>query len=137
MDAKELRTVELFARLSEGDRRALARWADIVDLPSGKVLMKQGSLAHEFLVIVSGSAEVTQGGQRIRDLGPGDFCGEIALLQEDQSRTATVSTTSPMRAVVLTGAQFRAMVREMPSVAERVRATIQERLAADASGYAP
>lgn len=134
MDPKELESVELFRPLTGRERRLLAQWADLVDVPAGKVLMEQGSRALEFLIIISGSAQVTRDGHRIRDLGPGDFFGEIALLKEDHSRTASVATTSPMRAVVLTGPQFRSMVSEIPQVAERVREMIRARLESDASG---
>jgi CRP/FNR family cyclic AMP-dependent transcriptional regulator len=128
MDGAELKSIPLFDSLSAKQREELAGWMDIVDLPDAKSLTEQGVLAYEFLVIKQGTAEVTQDGRHLRDLGPGDYLGEIGLLEGEQRRTATVTTTSPMQAIVMAGPQFRAMVREMPKVAEQIRETIKLRL---------
>ena len=66
-------------------------------------------------------------GRHVNDLGAGDFFGEIALLSTPR-RTASVETTSPMRAAVITGANFRAMMREFPEIAEQVRVAMEDRL---------
>jgi CRP-like cAMP-binding protein len=63
-------------------------------------------------------------------MGPGDFFGEIGLL-ETERRTASVVAQSPMRLIVLTGTAFKSIEREMPSVAQRIREAIRQRLAAD------
>jgi CRP/FNR family cyclic AMP-dependent transcriptional regulator len=128
MDGAELKSIPLFDSLSAKEREELAGWMDIIDLPDAKSLTEQGVLAYEFLVIKQGTAEVTQDGRHLRDLGPGDYLGEIGLLEGEQRRTATVTTTSPMQAIVMAGPQFRAMVREMPKVAEQIRETIKLRL---------
>ena len=128
MDAKRLDTVPLFATLSKSDRRLLAGWADEVVVPSGKAITQQGALAYEFMVIMDGSAEVLVDGQRVSDLGPGDLVGEIGLLASDRRRRASVVTTAPTTVVVVTGAQFRAMVRDMPKIAGEVRRVIAERV---------
>jgi CRP/FNR family cyclic AMP-dependent transcriptional regulator len=128
MDAADLKSIPLFDSLSAKERETIASWMDVVDLPVGKRLTDQGVLAYEFLVIKQGTAEVLQDGRRVRDLGPGDHVGEIGLLQDDRRRTADVVTTSPMQAIVMAGPQFRAMMRDMPTVAERIRETIRSRL---------
>jgi CRP/FNR family cyclic AMP-dependent transcriptional regulator len=69
-------------------------------------------------------------GESRRDLGAGDFFGEIGLL-ESERRTATVVAKTPMKLIVITRSGFRSIERDMPQVAERVRAEIQSRLAAD------
>ena len=89
MDAKSLERVPLFAGLSHKDREKIARWADSIDLPAGKHLLDQGRLPHEFFVIVEGEVEVLHDGQRLATLGPGDFFGEIALIEHGR-RTASV-----------------------------------------------
>ena len=101
---------------------------DVVDVPAGRTLIDEGVLAYEFMVIRHGTAEVTQAGRHLRDLGPGDYIGEIGLLQEDRRRSATVTTTSPLQALVMTGPEFRAMVREIPEVGEQIKAAARERL---------
>jgi CRP/FNR family transcriptional regulator, cyclic AMP receptor protein len=127
MDAQQLKTVPLFSGLSKGQLEQLAEWLDEVDLPAGKKLLGEGTLAYEFVIIESGSASVTIDGHPVNDLGAGDFFGEVALLATPR-RTASVETTSPMRAAVMSGANFRAMIREFPQVAEKVRVAMDERL---------
>lgn len=123
MDPERLRELPLFRDLGQREREKLARWADEVDLPAGKPLIEQGTYPHEFFVLSEGTAEVTHDGQHLADLGPGDFFGEIALM-ENHRRTASVITTSPARVVVMATREFEAMGREMPEVAERIRATM-------------
>ena len=127
MDAQRLKAMPLFAGLSGQQLEQLAVWLDEVDLPAGRKLLDQGSFAYEFVIIESGTAAVSIDGEHVNDVGPGEFLGEIALLQAPR-RTATVETTSPMRAAVMTGGNFRAMLRELPQVAEKVRAVLDERL---------
>ena len=136
MDADRLRTLPLFGDLSNHDRHRIARWADDVDLPAGKTLVTQGAFAHEFMVIESGTAEVTVNGEHVADLGPGDFFGEMALL-EHQRRSATVTATSDLRVVVMHERDFRAMEDELPEVARMVRATMEERRARNAGSIDP
>jgi CRP/FNR family transcriptional regulator, cyclic AMP receptor protein len=127
MDADRLKVVPLFESLGEHQRRQVAQWADEVDVQSGYHLVDQGSFAHEFFVILEGSAEVTKDGQRVTELGPGDFFGEIALMGEDR-RTASVVATSPMRLVVMFGRDFRQMEHSMPEVHSRIEAAITARM---------
>jgi CRP/FNR family cyclic AMP-dependent transcriptional regulator len=130
MDPKRLKNVSLFHGLAKKDLQHLGRWTDEVDFPEGKSLAEQGSFAYEFLVIEDGTADVIQDGKRIRTLGPGDFFGEIGLL-ESERRTASVVATSPMRLIVMTGRDFSAMRSEMPHIAEEINEKIEERLARD------
>jgi CRP-like cAMP-binding protein len=128
MDARELKSIPLFASLSDTDLTQLAHWVNVIELPEKTSLVEEGGLAYEFLVMMTGTAEVTVDGDQVRTLGPGDVVGEIGLLSPDLRRTATVKTTSPVGAIVMTGPRFRAMMRELPVVAERVRETIRGRL---------
>lgn len=127
MDAARLKTIPLFSDLSKRQVEQLAVWTDEVDLPAGKKLLDEATFAYEFVVIESGSAAVSIEGRHVNDLGPGDFFGEIALLKTPR-RTASVETSSPMRAAVITGANFRAMIQEFPEIAEKVRAVMEERI---------
>jgi CRP/FNR family transcriptional regulator, cyclic AMP receptor protein len=125
---QELAPFELFASLSKREREVVGRFMDRVDVEAGRVLASEGSFAHEFFVIDSGSATVSRGDAPIRTLGPGDFFGEIALLEADR-RTATVKADTEMRLIVMHSRDFHSMMAEAPDVAERVRAVMQERLA--------
>jgi CRP-like cAMP-binding protein len=122
VDARTLESIPLFAVLKSNERAAVARRADEVDVPEGKHLVDEGRFGYEFFVIREGTADVRRGDQVIASLGPGDFFGELALLQEDHRRTASVVATSPLRVIVMTSHDFAAMDRELPRVAERIRA---------------
>ena len=128
MDPKRLREVPLFANLGKRELEQLGRWTTQVQLPEGRVLGRERSMAYEFFVIEEGAARVTIDGEHVTDLGAGDFFGEIGLLERER-RTATVTTTTPMRVIVMLGRDFRAMEHDMPGVAEQIREAIRERLA--------
>jgi CRP/FNR family cyclic AMP-dependent transcriptional regulator len=128
VDAKRLEEIPLFAGLSKRERERVARWADEIDEPAGYRLVDQGNFAHEFFVLLDGTVEVTKDEQHLTDLGPGDFFGEIALVGHER-RTATVTATTPVRAVVMHARDFGAMRSEMPLVCDRIETAIRERLA--------
>jgi len=127
MDARQLEGVSLFSGLSKQERGTLARWTDEVSVPAGYALATEGHFAHEFFVIEEGSAEVTSNGERIAELGPGEFFGEIGLL-ETERRTANVVATTPMKLIVMFQREFTQMERDLPAVADRIRSAIRARL---------
>jgi CRP-like cAMP-binding protein len=126
MDEARLQGIPLFAGLGKSERRLVARCADEVELEPGDSLCREGELAWEFLVIEEGTAKVVRGDQYLNELGPGDFLGEMGLI-EGSARNATVTALSPIRAIVMTGHAFRQICREMPQVGRRIRAAIEER----------
>ena len=128
MDARKLERVPLFAGLSHRDREQIARWADQIDLPEGKHLLDEGRLPHEFFVIIEGEVDVIHEGEHLATLGPGDFFGEIALI-EHRRRTASVVTASPTTLAVMSPPSFDHMRHAMPRVAARIDDAIRERLA--------
>jgi CRP/FNR family cyclic AMP-dependent transcriptional regulator len=127
VEAKQLEGVGLFSSLSKKELEQLAQWTDEVSVPEGHELAAEGRFAHEFFVIEDGVAAVTKGGERIAELGPGDFFGEIGLL-ETERRTASVVASTPMRLIVMFQREFKQMERQMPAVADRVRSAIRARL---------
>jgi len=126
-----LQAVPLFASCSKTELERIASLADELDLADGATLIREGERGREFLVIADGTVRVTKGGKKVRDLGPGDFIGEIALVS-DVPRTATVTATSPVRLLVVTDRAFRGLIEEMPSIATKVLQSLGERLHADA-----
>lgn len=123
--------VPLFGRCTKKELGAIAGRADELTLPEGRVLVRQGERGREFVVIVDGSAVVRRNGRKINELGRGDFLGEIALLS-GAARTATVTTTSPTRVLVLTDRAFKGVMTELPSVQTRLLAALSARLHDDA-----
>lgn len=126
MDEARLKAVPLFAKLSRKERRALAQRADDVDLAEGREIVREGEWPYEFFAIENGTAEVRRGDQLLAELGPGDFFGEMALIG-DTRRNASVVATSPITVIVLTGPAFRQTARELPEVAQKIRAAVEER----------
>ena len=132
-DAKTdlLKNVPLFAGCSKSELQRIASLADELDLGEGATLIREGERGREFIVIADGSVRVTRNGKLLRDLGAGDFIGEIALVA-DVPRTATVTATSPVRLLVVTDRAFRGLLEQMPSIAKKVLQSLGERLHADA-----
>lgn len=106
----------------------IASLADLIELPEGKTLIKEGEFGSEFFVLVDGTVRVSRGERKLRDLAAGDWVGEIALIA-NVPRTATVVTTSPLRALVLTRGGFAELIDDVPSIATKVLAALGERLA--------
>jgi len=127
VDPKLLEGIGAFSGLSRDELEKLARWTFEVEVQAGEELTKEGRLAHEFFVIEDGAVEVRQDGERIAELGPGDFFGEIGLL-ETERRTATVVATTPLRVIVMSAQEFRQMELELPLIATRVRSAVRARL---------
>ena len=101
VDAVELRAVALFGSLDDQELESLASCAEVVEIPSeGVDLTRQGDFGHAVFAVVGGTADVTVDGSPVRQLGRGDVFGEIAVLSSGR-RTATVTSTSPMRLVSL------------------------------------
>src|SRR6058998_745843 len=114
-----IKRVPLFEDCSKAELRQIAETADEVDVPAGTLLTKEGATGKEFVVIVDGAAEVRRRGRKINELGSGDFLGEIALVSRGP-RTATVRTTQPTHALVITASAFRALMRRIPSIQTKV-----------------
>ncbi len=126
-----LKRVPLFEGCSKNDLSRIAMVADEIDFRPGKALIKEGSRGSEFFILVSGNAEITRKGRKLDTAGPGDFFGEMSLLS-DQPRNATVTTTSPVDALVVTARSFKTLVEDNPLIALKVMRAVAERLPADA-----
>ena len=113
--ADALGQTTLFSSLSKKELQALARVTEDLEVDGGKVLCRQGETGREFFVILEGDAEVTKDGEVVRTLGPGDFFGEIALV-EHRRRTATVTANSKLRFFVLTSQAFWSLLEHQPEI---------------------
>jgi NAD(P)H-dependent flavin oxidoreductase YrpB (nitropropane dioxygenase family) len=105
--------------LDRDELRRVAQVADRIDVGEGKELLHEGSFAYEFMVIENGSAEVIRDGKHVAELGPGDFLGEIAALEQGR-RNASVIARSPMSLVVMTARDLRQLA---DAIAETKRRT--------------
>ncbi len=125
-----IQSVPLFEDCSRRELREIAAAADEVVVPAGYAFTKEGAVGKELIVIVEGAAEVRRRGRKINELGSGDFLGEIALIS-GAPRTATVRTTQPTHALVLTGRAFRRLVKTIPSIQMKVLEALARRLPSD------
>jgi hypothetical protein len=105
----ELGRIPLFAGLPRRRFDLLARTADVVEVPAGTELIREGETGHEFFAIAAGEVEISKRGKRVATERDGDVFGEIALLH-GIPRTATVRTTAPSRLFVLNAQAFRSLV---------------------------
>ena len=126
MDESRLRSIALFEPLPRDARQLVAQHADELDTGEGTQLVRQGEFAYEFFVIEKGSAEVLRDGERIAELGPGDFLGEMGIVG-NVVRNATVVTTSPSTVIVMTAQAFKSVSRSNPELASQIEAAVEER----------
>jgi CRP-like cAMP-binding protein len=124
---KMLSQVPLFSELSKRELESLARNAKEVPHRQGAVLAREGESGLGFFLIVEGTASVTVNGKPRRKMGPGDFFGEISLL-DNGPRTATVTADTPMRLLGLTQWNFKRMVDSTPGIANKMLKTMAARL---------
>jgi CRP/FNR family cyclic AMP-dependent transcriptional regulator len=122
-----IKRVPLFSGCSKRELDQVAAIADELSIDEGKDLTHEGATGHEFLVLIDGSADVRRKGRKVNTLGAGDFLGEIALIT-GAPRTATVTTTSPSRMLVITARDFRGLLRNMPSLQIKVLEALASRL---------
>ena len=122
-----LKRAPLFEGLSKKELTELARVTEDLEIAAGEVLCREGDIGQEFFVIVEGETDVTRKGRRVAARGGGEFVGEIALLEET-TRTATVTAKTPLRVFVLTRHDFRHLVRENPSVEQKVMRALARRV---------
>jgi CRP/FNR family transcriptional regulator, cyclic AMP receptor protein len=128
--ADVLARVPLFAQLSRKELEFLASRTDEVDLKAGHTLIKQGSPSDSFYVLLDGEATVNVDGNDRPSLRAGDFFGEISMLDRGPA-TATVVTTTPARAMVMSHAQFRDAIKGSDSLLSTVIAAAANRLRRD------
>ena len=126
MDASRLKSIPLFAEVGDEELSQIAPFANEVSVEEGRVLVREGDFSYELMAIEEGTAEVTRGGEPVADLGPGDFFGEMGLL-ERTLRNATVTAESPMRLITLTGWDLKRVERAAPQAIERVRSALEAR----------
>ncbi len=128
MDYGALASVPFFSTLSPAARRAVAPYAEQIELAAGTQLTREGDRGYLFFVIKSGTAKVLQHDREIRDLAEGDFFGEIALL-ETSERTASVIASTAMQLIVLTESAFKRLVETDTAAARECEAAMRERWA--------
>lgn len=125
-----LRLVPLFTGMTDRSIDAIASLASEVAFSAGDDLVRQGDAGTAFFIIISGRARVDRDSVTLRELGPGDFLGEIALI-DGSTRTATVAALEPIGALTVKRADFLELLERLPvfrleilnALTQRIRAT--------------
>ena len=132
---EQLAQVRLFSAFNKKELAMIAKASDEVDVSAGKELVKEGAPGHEFFLILKGDASVRRNGRRVTTLGPGQYFGELALLDRGP-RSASVIAKDDMEVLVLGQREFAGVIDEVPTLAHKLLTTMAQRLRdADAKAY--
>ena len=102
-----------------------------VDFPAGHVIARQGEIGTGFFVIDEGQARVIRDGQHLADLGPGDFFGELSVL-DGHPRNAQVAAVGPCRCLAIASWDLEALLSQSPALALAIIRGLAARLRASA-----
>jgi CRP-like cAMP-binding protein len=126
MDAGRLKKVQVFADLDDAGREAISKLAAEVSVPEGKELVREGDYSYDLIAIEEGTARVHRGEETVAELGPGDVVGEMGVLERAQ-RSASVTATSPMMLVTLTGWDVRKLRKQVPDAVKKLEELVDAR----------
>jgi CRP-like cAMP-binding protein len=127
---RHFRVIPLFGSVSKKGLRSIIQASTEIDIREGKVLVREGQSDRDLYVILRGTASVTRDGKRLRELVPGDFFGEMALLH-GAPRTATVTARTDMRVVVLGWREMSVILEREPAIARRLLEAMAGRVRAN------
>lgn len=123
----DLSKIWMFSTCSSRDLRTIRRALEEVTVPSGRVLTEQGTIGREFFLIVEGKASVRHNNRKVATLGPGQYFGELALLDR-RPRSATVVSDTDMLLLVLGQRQFNGILDAVPALSRKLLAAMATRL---------
>lgn len=130
-----LSSVRLFAGLNRRELATVAKASDAVSAAAGTTIVAEGSAGREFYLLLDGTATVRRNGRKVATLGPGDYFGEMALL-DARPRSATVEAASDVSLLVIGPREFAAVLQQVPAVARKLLIGLAGRLRdADAKAF--
>jgi CRP-like cAMP-binding protein len=124
---EHLANVKMFSSLNKKELRLVSRVADVFTVGDGTEIVREGTIGHEFYLIVEGKAAVLRGGQKIAELGPAQYFGELALLDRGP-RSATVVADGTVELAVIGQREFFALLDEVPPLAHKLLVGMASRL---------
>ncbi len=124
---EHLSRVPLFSACNKTELRSLARRTTDIKVDAGQVIIREHQGAYEFFIVVDGQAEVSREGKPVAVIGPGDFFGELALLDRGL-RDATVTALTAMEIIVLPQWDFEQALDEAPRMTRKLLAGMARRL---------
>ena len=122
-----LERVQIFEGCSNRQLRAIARIAEVQEGPAGEMLARAGEPGDRFFVIVDGAARIEVSAQKQHRIGPGEFFGEMSLL-DGEPRSATVIADTAVRLLVIHRRDFMSLLREVPALTQQMLVTLCQRV---------
>ena len=122
-----LRSVPLFADLGDHELDVVGGATTEIDLKAGHALIREGEIAHEMFVLISGELEVTRGCETVATIDAGGFAGEMALLTRAR-RDATVTARTDVTVLHLDGRSFGSVLDEAPEIAVKMLPIVAARV---------
>jgi CRP/FNR family transcriptional regulator, cyclic AMP receptor protein len=123
----DLSQIWLFSTATAKERRVLHKALEEVTVGPGRVLCEQDSIGREFFLIVTGTASVRHNNRKVRTLGPGQYFGELALIDR-RPRSATVVSDTDMDLLVLGQREFNSVLSTMPELSRKMLIAMAARL---------
>jgi CRP-like cAMP-binding protein len=125
--AEHLGQVTLFSKCSRKDLTAVAKHAEVLEFEPGATIVSQGQAGDAFFVVLDGQATVRRNGRKVGELGPGDYFGELALL-DPAPRNADVVAAGAITVARLLVGPFRSVLQTVPAINERLLAGLARRV---------
>jgi CRP/FNR family transcriptional regulator, cyclic AMP receptor protein len=126
---KALRATDLFSSLSRRSLATVAGSAKVLHHPAGQELMTEGGIGVGFHLILEGTVSIVVGGRRRGRMGPGQYFGEMSMI-DGGPRSATIVTETPVTMVYLSAWHFRPILKSEPEVARALLLVMCARLRA-------
>src|SRR3954470_24190406 len=123
---EKLNGVPLFDKLPDHVRERFAVWVSEIEVPEGQHLADEGEYAYDLFIIKDGKAEVVQDGKSVAELGPGEFFGEMGVL-EKAKRNATVVAKTPMTLLTLNAWDVKRLEKKAPDAMRQLEEVIEQR----------
>jgi len=124
---RDLRRIWLFSGCSQAELRKITKVLEEVSVPSNTLLVEQGEAGLLFFVVLTGAASVIRDGRAVAALGPGDFFGELALL-DNRPRYASVTSDTDMELLVLRRRHFQRVLQDSPTMTRKLLRAMAARL---------
>jgi CRP-like cAMP-binding protein len=127
VDRSRVAPISVLSGCPDEELDAVARVASEREFAAGETLMSEGDFGHSLFLVESGSADVLIEGERVREVGPGEVLGEVAVLASGR-RTASVVATSSVQVIAFFKPDVWRLERDAPEAARRLRAALEEHL---------
>ncbi|MGH2956650.1 MAG: cyclic nucleotide-binding domain-containing protein [Solirubrobacterales bacterium] len=126
MDTTQLKRIPLFDEAPDEELKQVAAFAQSKEVDEGTEVISEGGFSRELLAIEDGTAEVSRGGEKVAELGPGDVFGEAGMLDDDM-RSATVTATSRLKLISMGHFEVKRLKKDAPDVYRRIEELVEER----------